>query len=198
MHWNSKPLYFSLNSKKGEMNLFEFWIEKSLFHSWITSPCSFCAARDMCPPVTVSMPRKPRSRSWHSTITIVSTGSLLVTDWTLLKGHMLLCLFICLCDEQGNPRSRTFTPLYLKVLILNTHTHSLISRFIIQKISLSFSSFPLFFFQWLQRSNSPLKLHLLPHLKAREKRKLISQEILLFLTLIVKSRREWQNSPRGK
>ena len=116
---------FSLFSKEGERIQFEFWNEESLFQPWITRHCSKYAARDMCHPVTVRLPQRQRSRSWHSTITIVSISSLLVTDWMALKSHMLLCPFNFLCIVQENPKSRTFLLLYLRILILLSHTHTL-------------------------------------------------------------------------
>ena len=121
-----KTSLFLCFPKRGKELSLNFEMKSHFFNSWITSPCSFYAARDMCHPVTVRVPRKQWSRSWHSTITIVSISSLLVTDWMALKSHMLLCLFICLCEDQGNPKSRTFIPLYLRILILVTHTHTLL------------------------------------------------------------------------
>ena len=124
--WNSKPPYLFSFFKEGERILFEFWMKSLFFNPWITSSCRFYAARDMCHPVTVRLPQQQRSRSWYSTITIVSISILLVTDWMALKSHMPLCLFsFPMCVVQENPNSRTFILLYLRILILFSHTHSI-------------------------------------------------------------------------
>ena len=154
--------------------------------------CRKYAARDMCHPVTVRLPQRQRSRSWHSTITIVSISSLLVTDWMALKSHMLLCPFNFLCIVQENPKSRTFLLLYLRILFLLSHTHTLFLNLLHFKFSSSPTST-----LWHLRSNPPLKPHLLP-LKAKERRKLTSLETLPFPTLIVKWRKEWLSFPKEK
>ena len=172
-------------------------MKSHFFNPRITSFCRFHAARDMCHPVTVRLPKRQRSRSWHSTITIVSISILLVTDWMALKSHMPLCLFsFPMCVVQENPNSRTFILLYLRILILFSHTHTLFLNLLHFKFS-KFSSSPTPSL-WHLRSNPLLKPHLLLPLKARERRKLTSLEILPFPTLVVKWRKEWQSFPKEK
>ena len=174
---------------------------KSLFFNpWITSLCRFYAARDMCHPLTDRLPKQQWSWSWHSTITIVSVSSLLVIDWLSLKSHMFFFVSFqfSMCVEQGNPKSRTFIFLYFRILISLTHTHTHLPLAIQKSLGFLIFIYSSHSLQWHQRNNLLPKPHLLLLLKAKERRKFTSQELLPFPTPIVKWKRGWLSSQKGK